>query len=195
MSRRQQIARSKNVRILLIGVVLLGLVWLWFRYNQSPAEGVVINNAVSGNEDKAPAQQKGHYEGSIVSFDYPGSYSSIQNNTPSGLIAEQLSIAANVGTQDSHRISVTVKQFGTGVILEEDAAYKVRMLDTENYSRESATAAGNSAEKFVKKDNTEVVYFIKGPAYYAIIAGTATGGSQSLNEELNQIVNSLSWQK
>jgi len=176
----------------LVVILAVAGTW-WYRYNQAPAEGTIHNQDTS-NIQTAPPAGSLTYSGKAVKFTYPGIYTNLQKGTPSGVITEQVSFAGRIGSQESRKIALTVKQLGGGLVMKEDAAYKSRLDDKSNYAHTTALIAGKTAEVFTRKDGTEITYIIPGEGKYVIISGTTTNPTGLLAADTDMVIKSVQWQ-
>jgi hypothetical protein len=172
--------------LLVVGVIALAG-W-FFKYNQTPAVGVVIPPAV-------PAQTQGvastKFKSSSISFEYPAHYS-LENKEVAASVVELYGLSMR-GATESRRIGITVKRSQPGETVFDDSAYKFRSMSTKDYQVSDAIVAGKSAKKMTKKDNSEITYFIPGNRYYVMFAATSTNPSAAFADEITGIIKSFAW--
>jgi len=186
---------KKKILVVGLGLLAFGLVYLFVSYNRTPSNGIINNDAIAQTNTKQSEPQNRHYTGTAVSIEYPEEYGDIHNNPPSGLVVEQFSLVANKGITDTRNVGITVKRKDAGVVMREDAAYKLRMADQAHFTASMVTVGDNTAEQFIKHDGSEITFFIDSPKYYVTISGTTGTSRQQLSDDMNLIVGNFKWLK
>lgn len=188
---RQRLLRVK----VLVGLGLLAGVsafgtWL-YRYNQTPAVGVIQTPVP---QPQVEAVSSLHFNGVAIAFDYPSDYTTVENTAaePRPPITEQYSLRGHDAATGSRRISIMVKDFAGGTMLE-DSAYTFRTLPHSGYKADDVTVGDRSARKLTKKDGSEITYFIPGDKAYAIIAATSGHPDAAFEEETKTLIQSFVW--
>ncbi|HTE21783.1 MAG TPA: hypothetical protein VK674_01960 [Candidatus Limnocylindria bacterium] len=175
-------------------VIVAGLVMGFYRFNQAPVTGVVRP------PDPAPrvaAATFAHFNGAAIAFDYSTDYRTVENRAGPVLpITEQYSLAQHSPTEGSRRISITVKNFSGGPMLE-DSAYAFRRNEAGKYKADEVTMGEDSTKKTARtmtsKDGSEVTYFIPGKSAYAIVSATSTRPNEDFLKEAAALVRSFVW--
>jgi hypothetical protein len=163
--------KRRSVKFGLGLAVIIGLVAASYIYMNKPAEGSITNLQPSNHAAVEQQVSSSRYTGTAFSFDYPNDYGDLQKNEPSGTTVEQVSMVAHTGPTGTLRITASAKSSATAS-MHEDSAFQLRLRNATDYTHEATSVLGQAADKFSRKDKTEVIYFIPGPSYYAILAGT-----------------------
>jgi hypothetical protein len=175
-----------------IAVVLLVFVFLFFgyRYTQSPAEGVVGNTKPDPSGTQSVSTTK--IDSKYFTLEHPGYYTAVRSAdkkvTPPTL--ETYGLGARL-EMESRRLNVTVKQSPPS-LLRDESALAFRQNNPDYISSEEEVG-GQPAKKMVKKDGSEITYFVPGPNAYAIIATTSTLPGTDYEQEVGQVIKTFRW--
>lgn len=174
--------------MLFAGAVLA--VWL-YRYNQTPAVGVVRSSV--SPEPKAETVTTVHFRGIAIAFDYPSDYKTVENKpVTQSHTTELYTMNQSDPLTGSKQIAVTVKNLINGPMLE-DSAYKFRQIESKTYEISDAALPRYAAKKTVRRDGTEITYFIPGEKGYAIIAATSNRPTDAFRQEITKLAESFVW--
>jgi len=167
------------------------LVFWFYKYNQTPAVGVV-HAPVGQQSDTKGATSSSHFKSATIAFDYPTDYATVENKPASPPAIEQYMLRMYQPGKESRSISIAVKKLPSGEPFAEDSAYKFRKI-TPEYTESTETIGGLAAKKLTKKDGSEITYFIPGAGMYAIIAATSTTPKEALVTEMAALAQSFVW--
>lgn len=187
----KRLTKRPSLKLVVSAVLLSSVVVLaggFFRYNQTPAVGVV-------NPPPLPVQTQGvastKFKSASISFEYPAHYS-LENKPVAASVIELYGLSMR-GATESRRISITVKKTQPGETVFDDSAYKFRTLSTKDYQVSDAIVAGKPAKKVTKKDGSEIAYFIPGNRHYVMFAATSTNPNGAFADEISNVIKSFAW--
>jgi cytoskeletal protein RodZ len=185
--------RRRLWRLIILGVFIAvgAATFLWVRNNQSPAQGIIVPSTVPN--DSSQAQETIQHETKYLSFSYPSRYGEMVKQVVKPPMLELMSIKYSQPAKTTYTISFTVKSPAGSPTATEDSAYVYRKQNPDLYKMSTEQINGQTYPKAVKKDGTEVTYFIAGPDKYAIVSGTTTNPGEPVDSEILVIMRSIKW--
>src|SRR3990172_6185570 len=116
-------------------VVLIGTVGiiLWYRNNQSPAQGVINNGIAPSEQSSEPTQTSVVFEGKTITFAHDAKYTP-KKVQPNKAFLEQVTLnRQKEALHGSSNISVSVRNMEGNNALEEESAYVLRKSTPDKY--------------------------------------------------------------
>ncbi len=172
--------------------------YLFYRFTQKPAEGVV-KTGVSQNEMEKKVQSVPEvFSGKYLTFMYENKYflkTHDDKADESGIILERAYLSENGSI--SKKIQLTIRSLPSHN-LDDCPDYKMRELDTARYKKEIFSQGEFSSTAFVPADDSQFTktFFLTHGDYLAIVVFTAPAVmDDELNEEADGVAASVNWLK
>lgn len=179
-----------------LGLIVLVIVIIYgYRVMQSPAIGSVAGQNTIVHDAPPKTPELVQFQGQYISFDYPSDYKSTESATIKPPFMEMFSFLSYQPGKESNRISLMIKSSADGTVATADSAYVFRKNQVDQYISGVETINNQLVHKMIKKDGSEVTYFVQGATAYTIIAGTTTKPSGRMSQDVRLVVESLRWVK
>ena len=190
--------RWKNFFFLAILILVAIPVYLFYRFTQKPANGVIRTVSSNAEAIKTVEDVPETFAGKYLTFMYSNKYvlkSHDDQADASGIILERAFLSQTSAL--SQKIGLTIRSFPSHN-LEDVPDYKMRELRTEKYKKETFSQGSVSGVDFIPADDGpfEKDFFIQKGDFLAIISVSAPAmPDETLNKEADLIAKSVAWLK
>lgn len=188
---KKKSGRKKSLLALVLILVVGGgyAIWHWWK---KPVFGTLTSPLSEEKKEERPGIQHKTYQGKYFKFSYPDPYQAkyyeISAEPP---LKEQ--IVLSMEGLESRKIVVTVRENG-GEGLAGDPSLRYRELHPKEYRRKSIATEGLRGDIFSKGTQIfEETAFLLKDAMIISIALTSPLTAEGLSEELDDLLESLSW--
>ena len=190
----------KPKTIIIVVVVLLSAIGiiLWYRNNQSPAQGVINNGIAPSEQSSEQTQTTSVFEGKTVKFSHDAKYTP-KKVQPNKAFLEQVTLnRQKEALHGSSDISVSVRNMEGNNALEEESAFVLRKNNPTKYAKKQTTIKGKTFIIFENPtdEQRELTAFVQNDTkkILAIISTTTTENSfEDQGKEFNQLLKSFLW--
>lgn len=178
------------ISILIIAFIGGGL-FLWYRYNQSPAQGTILQSPTQTQSAEITGTKP--FKGKAIGFDYLARYSVPEKQTIKAPVTEAYVLKYQNPQTGSQKIALMVTTPTANTPVFEDSAYTYRKNNPALYTASTEQFNGQTYTKMTKKDKTEVSYFVPGAGKYAVITITSSNPETDITKDLSYIIQSINW--